>query len=74
MGKLATPAKTARVERAESFKFEAGIHAARISRGDAEPMTPRELGNLARRLAKTKGKAESSRLAKEITRGFHAGA
>ncbi len=37
-------------------------------------MTPRELGNLARRLAKTKGKAESSRLAKEITRGFYAGA
>ena len=40
----------------------------------AEPMTPRELGNLARQLATTKGKAESSRLAKQITRGFYAGA
>lgn len=40
----------------------------------AEPMTPRELGNLARKPAKTRGKAESSRLEEEITRGASAGA
>lgn len=39
----------------------------------AEPMTPRELGRLAARLSKAKGRTESSRLTREITRGFYAG-
>ena len=39
----------------------------------AEPMSPDELGKLAHRLAKTKSRAESAKLADEITTGFYAG-
>ncbi|MEO6994241.1 MAG: hypothetical protein ABI273_11470 [Lacunisphaera sp.] len=40
----------------------------------AEPMSPDDLGKLARRLAKSKSRAESAKLAHEITTGFYAGA
>ena len=39
----------------------------------AEPMSPEELGKLAHRLANNKSRAESARLAAEITEGFYAG-
>jgi len=39
----------------------------------AEPMSPDDLGKLARRLAKSRGHAESAKLANEITTGFYAG-
>jgi hypothetical protein len=40
----------------------------------AEPMSPGDLGKLARRLAKNKSRAESAKLVNEITTGFYAGA
>ncbi len=40
----------------------------------AEPMSPRELGKLASRLAKSKSPAEARDHTAEITRGFYAGA
>lgn len=39
----------------------------------AEPMSPDDLGKLAHRLAKSKSKAESAKLAARITDGFYAG-
>ena len=39
----------------------------------AEPMSPDELGHLAQQLAKSKTKAESSKLITQITEGFYAG-
>jgi len=39
----------------------------------AEPMSPDDLGALAHRLAKSKTKAESAKLAAQITEGFYAG-
>ena len=39
----------------------------------AEPMSPEELGKLSRRLADNKGRAESAKLATQITEGFYAG-
>lgn len=39
----------------------------------AEPMSPDDLGKLAHRLAKSKSRAESAKLADEITKGFYAG-
>lgn len=39
----------------------------------AEPMSPDDLGKLAQRLAKSKSRAESAKLANEITTGFYAG-
>ncbi len=38
----------------------------------AEPMSPRELGAMARRLARSKSRAESAELTGQITRGFYA--
>lgn len=38
----------------------------------AEPMSPDELGRLAQRLAKSKTKAESTKLTARITEGFYA--
>ncbi|HEY4248585.1 MAG TPA: hypothetical protein VGM64_17320 [Lacunisphaera sp.] len=40
----------------------------------AEPMSPDDLGKLAQRLAKSKSRPESAKLAREITTGFYAGA
>ena len=39
----------------------------------AEPVSPRDLGKLAHRLAKSNNRAESSKLAAQITEGFYAG-
>lgn len=39
----------------------------------AEPMSPEELGKLARRLAGNKNRVESTKLAEKITEGFYAG-
>ena len=39
----------------------------------AEPMSPKELGKLAHRLAGNKSAAESGKLAAKITKGFYAG-
>ena len=39
----------------------------------AEPMSPDDLGKLARRLAKSKSRTESAKLAARITEGFYAG-
>lgn len=39
----------------------------------AEPMSPDDLGKLAHRLAKSKGRAESTKLTDKITTGFYAG-
>lgn len=39
----------------------------------AEPMSPRELGKLASRLAQSKSRAETRKHTAEITRGFYAG-
>lgn len=39
----------------------------------AEPMSPDDLGKLARRLAKSKNCAEAAKLADRITEGFYAG-
>ena len=39
----------------------------------AEPMSPDDLGNLAHRLARGKSRAESAKLAAQITEGFYAG-
>jgi hypothetical protein len=38
----------------------------------AEPMSPDDLGKLARRLAKSKSPSESTKLANQITTGFYA--
>ena len=39
----------------------------------AEPMSPDDLGKLARRLAKSKTRAEAAKLSEQITKGFYAG-
>ena len=39
----------------------------------AEPMSPDELGHLARRLSKSKTKTETAQLTAQITEGFYAG-
>ncbi len=39
----------------------------------AEPMSPADLGKLAHRLAKSKSRTESAKLAARITKGFYAG-
>lgn len=39
----------------------------------AEPMSPDDLGKLAHRLAKSKSRTESAKLADAITQGFYAG-
>ena len=39
----------------------------------AEPMSPKELGKLATRLAKSKSSADAREITAEITRGFYAG-
>ena len=39
----------------------------------AEPMSPDDLGNLAHRLAKSKSRTKSAKLAAQITEGFYAG-
>jgi CRISPR/Cas system CSM-associated protein Csm2 small subunit len=39
----------------------------------AEPMSPDDLGKLAHRLAKSKSRAKSAKLAAQITEGFYAG-
>jgi transcriptional regulator with XRE-family HTH domain len=39
----------------------------------AEPLSPAELGTLARRLAKSKNPAKSAQLTHAITEGFYAG-
>lgn len=39
----------------------------------AEPMSPDDLGRLAHRLAKSKTKAEATKLVDQITEGFYAG-
>ncbi len=39
----------------------------------AEPMSPDDLGKLAHRLAKSKSRTKSAKLAAEITEGFYAG-
>jgi hypothetical protein len=39
----------------------------------AEPMSPDDLGKLAHRLAKSKSRTESAKLAAQITEGFYAG-
>jgi transposase-like protein len=39
----------------------------------AEPMSPDDLGKLAHRLAKSKRRTESAKLAAQITEGFYAG-
>lgn len=39
----------------------------------AEPMSPDDLGKLAHRLAKSKSRTESTKLAARITEGFYAG-
>ncbi len=39
----------------------------------AEPMSPDDLGKLAHRLAKSKSRTKSAKLAAQITEGFYAG-
>jgi hypothetical protein len=39
----------------------------------AEPLSPDDLGKLAHRLAKSKRRTESAKLAAQITEGFYAG-
>jgi len=40
---------------------------------DNQPLTPEELGQLAKRMAETKDPAEADRLQEKIVRGFYGG-
>ena len=41
--------------------------------GESQPLSPEELGELAKRMVETRDPAEADRLQKEIVRGFYGG-
>ncbi|HEV7928083.1 MAG TPA: hypothetical protein VGR14_22215 [Verrucomicrobiae bacterium] len=62
-------AEIKRLPRAEQNRVTESVRKA----GEARPLTPQDLGELAKKMIEAKDPAESDRLQAEIVRGFYGG-